>query len=385
VRVSGQTLSLSADVEYQGRVWYRPPIGSELSAGCPAEGEPAPRAMATLACTAELTPRWELRTETRVLRLESLSQEARDRCLLTPLRIDVTDLVMEETRSRLEENLQQFDREVTRWPVRARFVEAWEELQLPIPIADGIYLTTNPYAAELGSVGAVGDTVMARLRLLASPRVVDSAPTAPGHPLPALERAGDVGSGAHVVVEGSFTYPVASALLHRALVGMSFEHEGHRIEIRDVRLAGIGGGRVALGVTLAGQARGQVYFTGTPRLDTVRHEISVPDLEFDVGTAQMLVSSYAWLRGVDLRDYLRERARLPESQSMGTLRSLAESAIHRTLAPGVTLSARIHDAHATSVRTTSHEIRLRAEADAEFKLAIDRAPALPRLAEGGGR
>jgi hypothetical protein len=168
-------------------------------------------------------------------------------------------------------------------------------------------------------------------------------------------------------------------------VGRSFEHEGERIQIRDVRLSGIGGGRVALGVTLAGRVRGQLYFTGTPRLDPVRHEISVPDLELDVGTAQVLVRGYAWLRGVDLRDFLRERARLPESQAVARLRGLAESAIDRTLAPGVTLSARIHDLRAASVRTTSREIRLRAVADAEFRLAIDRAPALARLARGGGR
>jgi hypothetical protein len=385
VLVNGQTLSLSADVEYRGRVWYRPPIGSELSAGCPMGDEPAPRVHATIACTAQLTPRWELHTDTRVLRLEPVSREARDRCLLTMLRIDVTDLVMEETRSMLDQNLQSFDREVAHWPVRARFAEAWSELQRPIELADGVVLEMHPSAAQVGSVGAVGDTVMARLRMVASPRVVESAPAAPSQPLPPLLATGDIGSGAHIVVEGAFTYPAATSLLRRALVGRSFEHEGHHVQIRDVQLTGIGGGRVALSVTLAGQVRGQLYFTGTPRLDPVRHEVSVPDLEVDVGTAQMLVTSYAWLRGVDLRGFLRERARLPESESIARLRSLAESAINRTLAPGVTLSGRIHNAQATRVRTTSSEIRLRAEADAEFKLAIDRAPTLPKLAQGGGR
>jgi hypothetical protein len=385
VSVSGQTLSISADVEYQGKVWYRPPIGPELSAGCGTGDEPRPRVHATLACTAELTPHWQLRTQTHVLRLEPFSDDPRDRCRLTMLRIDVTDRVIEETRRMLEQSLQKFDRAVEHWPVRARFVGAWAQLQHPIPLANGVYLEINPYAAELGSVGAEGDTVMARLRMIASPRVVDSVPVRRSLPLPPLQTAGNIGNGAHVVVEASFTYPVATALLRRALAGKALEQGGHRIQIRDVRLAGIGGGRVALSVTLAGRAQGRLYFTGTPSLDPVRHEISVPDLEFDVGTAQMLMRGYAWLKGVDIRDFLRERARLPESQAVGRLRGLAESAINRTLAPGVTLSGRFHDARATSVRATSREIRLRAVADAEFKLAIDRAPALPRLAQGGGR
>jgi hypothetical protein len=154
--------------------------------------------------------------------------------------------------------------------------------------------------------------------------------------------------------------------------------EGHRIKIRDVELSGIGGGRVALGVTLGGNVRGRLYFTGTPSLDPVHHQVHVPDLDYDVGTAQMLVEGFGWLRGVDIRDFLRDRARLPDSAVVGKLSGLAQNGINRSLAPGVTLSGRIHDAQGTSVRATTQDIRMRAVADAEFKLAIDRGPTLPR-------
>jgi len=378
VRVTGQTLSISADVEYEGRVWYRPPIGPELSAGCGTGDAPRPRVRATLVSTGRLTPRWQLRTSTRVLRLEPYSDEPRDRCRLTLLRIDVTDRVIEATRHMLEQNLQRFDQAVSRWPVRAKFVHLWGLLQHPIRLTEDVYLEINPSTAQFGSVGAVGDTVMARLRIVASPRVVTSLQPADIHPLPPLQAAGDIGNGAHVVVEASCTYPVATALLRRVLVGRSIVREGRRIRIRDVQLAGIGGGRVALGVTLAGHVRGRLYFTGTPSLDPVHHQVNVPDLDYDVGTAQMLVQGFAWLKGVDIRDFLRDRARLPDSAVIGRLRGLAESGINRTLAPGVTLSGRIHDARGTSVRATMQAIRVRAVADAEFKLAIDRAPTLPR-------
>ena len=186
------------------------------------------------------------------------------------------------------------------------------------------------------------------------------------------------GNGAHVVIEGSVTYPVATALLRRALVGRSMVSGGHRIRIRNVELTSVGGGRVALGVTLAGHVRGTLYFTGTPSLDPVNHQVNVPDLDYDVGTAQVLAEGLAWLKGVDLRDYLRDRARLPDSAVVGKLRGLAEHGINRTLSPGVTLSGRIHDAQGTNVRASAQGIRLRAIADAEFKLAIDRGPRLSR-------
>ena len=388
VQVSGQTLSISADVEYQGRVWYRPPLGPELSAGCGTGSDPRPRVRATLVSSGELDSRWQLRTHTRVARLEPFSDDERDRCRLTVLRIDVTDRVIEATRHMLEQNVRKFDDAVLRWPVRTRFVRLWAQLQRRIFLADGVYLEINPYAAQLGSVGAVGDTVMVRLRMIAAPRVVTGSQESEVHPLPPLRNGGEMASGAHVVVEAAFTYPVATALLRKALVGKTIVQDGHRIRIRDVQLSGIGAGRVALSVTLAGRVRGRLYFTGTPSLDPVNHQVNVPDLDFDVGTAQLLVRGFGWLKGVDIRDFLRERARLPDSEAVGKLRVLAENGINRALAPGVTLSGHIHDARASSVRATTQELRLRAVADAEFKLAIDRGPTLPRppqMATGGKR
>lgn len=375
---AGQTLTLSTDVEYQARVWYRPPIGPELSAGCGVGDAPRPRVRAKVISTAELTPQWHLRTLTRLQRLEPYSDGPRDRCRVTVLRLDVTPRVIEATRVMLEQNLEKFDAAVSRWPVRAKFKRLWALLQRPIFLTEGVYLQIQPHSAELGSVGAVGQTVTARLRMIASPRIVTGVRADSIHPLPLLGAARDIGSGAHVVVEASFTYPVATALLRRSLVGRSIVQQGHRIRIRDLQLSGLGDGRVALGVTLAGRVRGKLYFTGTPIFDPDTRQVRVPDLDYDVGTEQMLVEGFAWLKGVDMRDFLREGARLPDSAVVGRLRGLAENGINRELAEGVTLSGRIHDAVGTSVIATTQEIRVRAVAEAEFKIAIDRGPSVPR-------
>ena len=132
ISVQGLTVTISTDVEYEGRVWYRPIIGPELSASCGTGGGPRPRVRATLASTGRLTPNWELRTQTRLVRLEPYSEDARDRCKLTILRIDVTDRVLQGTRTMLEQNLAKFDQAVARWPVRPRFVTIWKQLQRPI-------------------------------------------------------------------------------------------------------------------------------------------------------------------------------------------------------------------------------------------------------------
>jgi hypothetical protein len=381
VSESGQTVTLSADVAYSGRVWYDPPIGPEVEVSCGTGGDLPRRATLTIESTGELTREWAIRTKSRVVRLEVFGDSSRDRCRLTFLRIDVTERVFETTHKMLDEKLARFDEAVERWPARPRFEKIWRLLQKPIWLADSVYMTINPSEAQVGSIGANGKTAFANLRLVAAPRVTTGPKPKLEHvPLPPLERAAGAGRGARVLVDASFTYPVASMMLRKALVGRSLEQGGHRIRIRDVGISGIGGGKVALGVRLSGTLRGRLFFTGTPSFDLPTRQIIVPDLDFDVGSAQALVGGYEWLNDIKLRDFLREKARLPDSSVVRKLSALAEKGMNRNLpARGTRLSGRIDQAGVIAVRATLEEIRVRALADADLKLSIDRAPSMPRL------
>lgn len=378
VHVERERVEISTVIEYQGRVWYRPPMSPTLSAGCGVGDDPRPRLQATLASVPWLTPEWGLRTHTQVIDVRRFSDDARDRCRMTVLRLDVTDRVIGATQHMLERRVERFDAAVPRWPVRERFIRLWRLLQRPIRLTPDISLHIDPYAVRLGDIRSSGDTLMTDLRILARPRIVSGTFSNPIRPLPTLEftDAPPDPSGS-VVIEGTFTYPSASHLLRRALVGRALIQEGRLIELEDLAMSGIGGGKVALAVRLSGRLRGTLYFTGTPSLDSVAHQIHVPDLEYDVGTAAMLVDGLAWLRGVDLRDWLRARARLPDSSTVGRLSTLAEREINRRLARGVMLRGWLHDAQGTSVRATTQELRLRAIADAGFTLEIDRSPSVP--------
>lgn len=389
LRLDGRTASLSTVVEYEARGWYRPIIGPEVSAACGTGGVPRPRIAVTLVSSAQITPDWGLRTRTRIGKLEPVTDSVRDKCRVTVFQVDVTPRVIEALTTLLSQGLARIDDGVARWDSRSRFAELWRTLQKPIRFTDSVYMTMNPFSAQLGPIEARGDTVIASLRLIASPQVV----TGPWpnefdlmKPMPRLDPQGRVGSGAHVRLEGTLAYPVATALLRKVLVGREFTQSGKRLTIRDVGVQGIGGGRVALGVTLGGAARGTLYFTGTPALDRDNRELLVPDLDVDIGSANLLVKGLDWLKGDELRDFLRARARVSEAELLGRLSDLAESGINRTLSDGIVLSGTVHRAEATSVRASIAEIRVRALAEATIRLDISKAPRVPRpLAASGAK
>ncbi len=381
LRVDGRTVSLSTVVEYEARGWYLPLIGPQISAACGTGGVPRPRIAATLVSRAEITPDWRLRTRTRIGKLEPVTDSARDRCRVTVFRIDVTDRVVQATRQLLEQGLSKIDEGVARWDSRARFEQLWRTLQRPVRFTDSVYMIMRPYSAQLGPISARRNTVIARLRLVASPSVVTGP--YPNEfelmtPLPRLGPMSRVGEGAHVQLEGSLAYPVAKALLGRVLVGRKFEQSGRKLRIEAVDVMGIGGGRVALGITLQGAVHGRIWFTGTPALDRERRELYVPDLDVDVGTANLLVRGFEWLKGEEMRNFLRARARVSEAELIGRLSALAEQGINRTLTEGIVLSGQVNRAEATSVRASVADLRVRALAEANIRLSISKAPSLPR-------
>jgi hypothetical protein len=300
---------------------------------------------------------------------------------VTVFQIAVTPRVMAGVRNLLQSGLMQLDSGVARWDSRSRFEQLWRTLQRPVRFTDSVYMTMNPFSAQLGTIEARGDTVIAQLRLIASPQVVTGP--YPNEfelmtPMPRLVPRAEVGSGAHVRMEGTLAYPMATALLRPHLVGREFEQSGRRLRIRDVEVRGIGGGRVALGVTLDGAVRGRLWFTGSPQLDREARELRVPDLDVDIGSANLLVQGLEWLRGEELRNLLRDRARVSEAELIGRLEKMAEQGINRTLTEGIVLSGAIHRAEATSVHASVSEIRVRAMAEASIRLDISKAPGLPR-------
>jgi hypothetical protein len=98
---------VSAAVEYEGRVWYDPPVLPEISASCGVGGT-RPRARVAITTNVELTNRWTLRPRTRVL-AAPLSDESRDRCKATALSIDVTDRALGAAKEAIRPKLAQFE------------------------------------------------------------------------------------------------------------------------------------------------------------------------------------------------------------------------------------------------------------------------------------
>lgn len=373
VTLDNGLLTLGTTVSYAGKAWYNAPLLPEVGASCGVDTD-RPRLRARLQSELSLTPEWRLRTKTRLTSLRPVTDTDRDACRVTAFSIDVTDRVADAVRGVLLRELNKVDRRLGTWNVRDRLEKWYNEMNRPIRVADSMWLLLRPGALRLGNMAVRDSALVFNVRLFAEPIIVSGPqPERTNTPLPRLEPAlSDVGDSARVLLEASIEYDVASALLREKLVGRSFNRWRRRVRIANVRLVPVGDGRVALGVKFDGSVRGEGWLVGTPRLDIANEKLTVPDLNFDVATSDVLVQGLAYLQSEKVLTMLRETAVLSLAEPLQQLRTKVEGAINRQLTEGVELSAQLTAGRLLDVVAMPSALIVRAEAAGTLALNIDR-------------
>jgi hypothetical protein len=370
VTMNGDVVHMTAVITYAGRAWYNAPLAPEVSASC-GTGDQRPRARVEITSPLRVSTDWKLRTQTTVERVEPLERGERDQCEVTMFKIDVTERVIEAARSLLEKNTKRIDALVATIDLHAKFEEWWSIVQQPIQLSDSIWLAINPRAVQIDPARGSLNILRTGIGLLAEPRIVlGRKPVIPPAPLPLQGSATETPDGFHILLEGVLPYDVASKLLTDELRGQKISKGRHTIRVERTRMFGVGGNRVALEVDFHGSAKGRVYFVGTPHYDYSADRLYVPDLEYDVGTAPMLVRGLEWLAHGDLRDYLREKARWPVGGLIKQGQEQLVKGLNQELAPGVQLSGSVNHVNIVGVHAARDAVRVRAHADGSVLLDV---------------
>jgi len=373
VEFDGTRLTLSTIVSYEGRGWYNPMIGPTVSASCGTDGE-RPRVRVVISTDVAVTPSWLVRSKTQLRSLRPYTDTKRDECRVTMFNIDVTDRVVQALRPQLVRRLPDVDRKIGRFDLRGRVDRWYNLLNKSIRVQDSLWLMLAPEDVRLGGLRLEDTALIADVRLFARPMLISGArPANVTSTLPALMPASrEVGDSSHLRLEGLLGYEAAAALMSKELVGRRFARFGRRITVRKVRFYPLGDGRVVLALGVDGSVTGDAYFIGTPQVDTATRMLSVPDLDFDVATADALVRGVAWFKKSEVVSELRKRARVPLAPIIEETRQRVEAALNRDLADGVRLSGEVETGRILDVFADERWLVVRAEATGSLGLGIDR-------------
>lgn len=370
-------VQVSTILEYRAKVWVKPLL-FEQTVSC-GMGEQRPRIRLTLATKYDLAENWHIRTESRLVSLAAVSDTERDQCEVSILKIDVTSKVVDAARGALPGMLKKVDQRLSQVSIEKPITGIWYKLQNPISIAKGtLFLEIQPQSVALGPITARDSSLVARLDLLASPRLVSG--TKPVNDSIRLPRLGRTSSGtdtAVVLIEGVLAYPAANDMLGQAIEGKKFGKWWARITVVDVTVVAAGKGRIVLAVTVKGRVNGTLYAVGTPAYDPATDLITIPDLAFDVNSHGALAGVAGWLVNGPFLTEIRHLARIPASKLLDEVIRIANKELNRELSKGVFLRGELDNATATNVLAAQRGLVARAAATGRLWVEIHKDNWIP--------
>ncbi len=374
VTVDGRTVTISAVVHYRAKGWYKPPLLPTLTGSC-GVGSPAPRLRITITTTVNPTPEWAIRAKTRVPTLRPLTQTERDKCKVTAANVDLTDKVVKSALSALKKVGRDVDRQIMAFPLRTEAELVWNLLSQPIRLTDSLWLLIDPTAVRLASVEGHKNRLVSGVGVSAFPRIVSGPQPQPTtRPLPPLEET-PTNPKLALLTQGTLTYSVTTDLLREKLRGKRLSVSGRNLEIRDIKVSGLGDGRLVIGLEVSGPADGHLYAVGTPQFDSVTSELYMPDLAFDLATSNLFVRGLAWLKHQDFQNYLRQKVRISVVNLLEDGQRVVERELNRDLAPGVHLTTTLAHGRVLRVRASPYALLVDAVVDGRSELQVTLRPA----------
>lgn len=372
--LGGNLARVETTLRYRVRVSYDLPLLPDVGGSCGTSDDPRPRLRVAIESPISVDSEWRLDTEVRVTDVRALSDDEVDRCQVTFLGLDITNAIAEGARTELEHHLTAIDDLAAGVDIRSEFESWWATLGDPIRLDDELWLSMQPERVTKGTIRGAGDSVHVSLSLGARPRIVFGArPVAPADPLPPLD-SGPVTPGLDLLVDARAEYGTAGRFLQERLGGSEYEISGRRIRLDSLRVYGIGSNRLAMELEVSGDVRGRLFLTGEPAIDVATGMVSVPDLELDVATRNVVLATVSWLADQGFRDVLRERATWPSEPAVRWLEAWLSRGLNRRLSEDLRVAGSVDSLSIVGVHAGRDALLVRISARGSARLFVEDQP-----------
>jgi hypothetical protein len=244
-----------------------------------------------------------------------------DPCKVGPFgAFDVTSKIRDVIQGVLNRQAEGVDRGLQQVKLRPIVETAWTRANEPFPLSKNAWLVLSPERVVSNQLtfensGNGQIWLETGLAITARPSIkIGREPAVQAQPLPKLE-VGPVGDLFYLFVPVDVDYAEIEKAIKESMQigkeGLLYIDEDTKRKLRVTAVTMWGNGQTLwLKVAMHGRLSGFVYLYGRPNVDAVTGLLTVPDLEFDVDTKQLLVKAAVWLNHDRFRDFIRNLFRV---------------------------------------------------------------------------
>ena len=301
-----------------------------VTGSCGFSPESMRRVEINIGSTFSFQPNYTLRSHSGVDKITAM-----DKCIVTLLNTDITDLVTDSIRSSVNAFAASLDQTIAGINYEPLIKKIGVLVGKKIPLSTYGHIKINPSAIQIGSINYTRDTIYFTAGFSCFPEITsDSINHAVTTFLPPLGNA-TLNSGFLINTNASYDYHFIDSLLTRFVKNKPFEVEGRTIYVQNITVRGLDYNRVELKFDFSGSKSGTLYLTGKPALDTVNQVISIPDLDYSLRSRDFVLTLGKTLFNQKILQSIREKAIIKTGDIYRSNKTRLDSAFNRNITPAI--------------------------------------------------
>ncbi|RRB02887.1 DUF4403 family protein [Larkinella rosea] len=191
----------------------------------------------------------------------------------------------------------------------------WRDIQKPLLINRAyqeVWLRPRPFAVLVGPIRGNPTSIIIPMRIkLAIDSKFGSKPVYDPNPqLPRLQKVAFLPMISHLNLLSRIPYHQMSAVLNQFITGKKFDIVNHLVDIEKVSVYGSDHALIVR-TDIKGAIAGTLYFRGRPAFDTLRNELVMQNIDYDMQTEQSLAKVADWLLHDTLKDTVQAAMKMP--------------------------------------------------------------------------
>jgi len=335
-----------------------------VSAQCGMGGEPLRRMEISYQSTINITPDYHLRSKTILYP----APKPIDRCNIFLGNIDVTDRLIDYISKPLNDLGKQVDAKIAAYDIKPIIDEIWNNIASETKMGDVGYVSINPTAVRLSSFSINGSLLSFSVGLSAKPVVTTVSAPPPPRPVPNLTTYKPA-TGFNVYLDLLENYDHLTKVVNQQVVGMNSKVAGNEFIVDNTKIWGLGK-QIVMQIDFKGSSTGTIYLVGTPTYNPATHELSFPDLSFDLQTRAWMLKVAKWMFNGKITDMIRQRSSYNLTQFIADSKTRIAKEMSRDYGHGTTADVTIKDLDIEAIYPTAEKLIIRTLSNGQIKLRV---------------
>ena len=335
-----------------------------VSAKCGEGNEPPRKMEISYQSTINVLPDFRLHSKTILYP----APKAIDRCNVFFANIDVTDRLITYISEPLNDLGKQVDAKIAAYNVKPMVEQLWKNLATEVKLGDIGFLNINPQAVRLSSFNLNGSLLNFSVGLSAKPVVTTVSSPQPLKPLPNLSTYIPA-NGFNIYLDLVENYEHLTTTIKQQVVGQSTEVAGKTFIVDDIKVSGIGK-QIVLQVDFKGSNTGTIYLVGTPTYNNLTHQLSFPDLTFDLQTKAWMLKAAKWMFSGKITDAIRQKATYNFTKFLADSKTRIQSQLSRDMGNNIHSEVSIKDMDIQTIYPISEKLIIRTLSTGQIKVRM---------------